>query len=54
MWVQEFGKLSQGPYQERKKEQAGAELCQAQFKLWLAKVAVFFYLIESLGHLQFK
>ena len=54
MWVQEFGKLSQGPYQERNQEQAGAELYQAQFKLWLAKVEVFFYLIENIGRLHLK
>jgi hypothetical protein len=37
-----------------KEEQAGAELCQTQFKLWLAKVAVIFYLIENLGRLHLK
>ena len=36
------------------KEQAGAELCQAQFKLWLAKVEIFFSLKENLGHLHLK
>ena len=38
----------------KRRKQSGAELCQAQFKLWLAKVAVFFDLIENLGCLQLK
>ena len=29
-------------------EQARAELCQAQFKLWLAKVGVVFHLTQKL------
>ena len=34
-------------------EQAGAELCQAQVKLGLAKIEIFFHLIENWGCLPF-
>ena len=46
----EVARLFLDPFCLRKvnktQEQAGAELCQAQVKLWLAKVEIFFPLIE--------
>jgi hypothetical protein len=32
---------------KKEKKQAGAELCQAQFKLGLPKIEIFFHLIEN-------
>ena len=33
---------------EKKQKQAGAELCQAQVKMWLAQVGVVFHLSKKL------
>ena len=38
----------------KEKKQAGAELCQAQVKLGLAKIELFFHIIENCGRLPFK
>ena len=42
-----FGDIYQISYLRKPNKQAGAELCQAQVKLWLAKVEIFFPLIEN-------
>ena len=39
---------------KKEKKQAGAELCQAQFKLGLPKIEIFFHLIENWSCLPFK
>ena len=39
---------------QKKKQQAGAELCQAQVKLGLAKIEIILYLLENWGRLQLE
>ena len=47
-------KLSLIVWKGNNEKQAGAELCQAQVKLGLAKVEIFFHLIENKAVLDLK
>ena len=42
-----FPNTKGGFFRKKMKEQAGAELCQAQFKLGQAKTEIFFNIIEN-------
>ena len=46
-WREKRSRVWHAGMQSENKKQAGAELCQAQVKLGLAKIEVFFHLIEN-------